>query len=138
MDAQVFNALSDFVLVGTGQGRLETDGSIDTTYIAPHNEKQHSRPERLEKGVQYVFHRKAPVENESLALRDLPERLSKMGFKIIWAPKSTSDMLHLYYGGPIFHIKFSARDQEFLIFNQVHMMDIEGWTDHDYVLVRTH
>jgi hypothetical protein len=135
-DKKVLAILSDFTFVGSGQAKFNSDGSIDTAYRLDHGETEQPRPQSIEIGKQYVFHHRVPMDNEILALHDLPDRITQMGFKIINAPKSNSGLLYLYYGGPIFRIEFADGNREFTVFNQLNTSHSNAWSIHDYILVR--
>lgn len=135
-DKNPLAVLSDFTFAGSGQAKFNDDRSIDTTYRIPHDENEQPKPQNLTQGVQYVFHHRAPVDDESLALKVLPEKLTMMGFKITKAPKSTSDLMYLYLGGPLFYIKFSDGNREFAIFNQLATSHSDTWAIHDYNVIR--
>lgn len=100
----------------------------------PHGEDEQPIPQKLEEGMQYVFHHRAPIDNELLALKEFPSRLSQRGFKILKAPKSTGDLLYLTIGGPLFSIRFSDGNRKFVIFNQLDTVGLP-WAGHDYILV---
>jgi hypothetical protein len=137
LDTRILEVFSDFSFVGSGPTKLNDDGSVDVTHIPLHDESEQSKPKRLEMGVQYIFHHRVPVDNEVMGLQDLPRKLSEKGFKIVGAPKSSSDLMHLFYGGPLFRIKFSDGNYVGLVFNSLHMNLKDGWTEHDYILVYT-
>jgi hypothetical protein len=67
-------------------------------------------------------------------LQDIPQKLSDLGFKVISAPRSDEELMHLVYGGPLFRIEFSDETHTGLILNSLHMDIGDGWTDHDYIL----
>jgi hypothetical protein len=135
-DKNVLAILSEFTFVGSGPAKFDDKGEIDGAYIIPHGENEQPKPQNLTLGVQYVFHHRAPVDNESLALQDLPDKIEGMGFKIVKAPKSADKLLYMMLGGPLFYISFSDGDREFEIFNQLDTSVSDGWAIHDYVLIR--
>lgn len=136
-DNNILGVLSGFTFVGSGQAKFNDDGSVDKTYLISHSETEQPKPQNIMQGIQYVFHHKGPIDDESLALRDFPNLIESMGFKILKAPKSANELLYLYLGGPLFSIEFSDGSREFVLFNQFitssHSKDI---ADHDYILIR--
>jgi hypothetical protein len=137
-DKKVLDVLSGFTFVGSGPAKFADDSSIDTTDIPSHDETTKPAPQNLERGILYVFHHRAPVDDESLALQELPDKLTKNGFRIIKAPtKASGGLIWLISGGPLFYIKFSDGNREFAIFNQLAPSHSEAWAIHDYLLVRT-
>jgi hypothetical protein len=137
IDPKILNVFSDYTFVGSGQAKYKDDGSLELTSVIPHNESEQPRPQKLEKGVQYVFHHLAPLDNEELALRELPQKLSQLGFKITKSPKGSQDLIYLVLGGPIFIIKFSDGNHEGIIYNQLETKLDDVWSEHDYVLIYT-
>lgn len=138
IDPKALDILEGFVFVGSGPAKFLGDGSVDSIEIASHGESEMPRPRKLEKGVQYIFHHPGPIDDESLALRELPSRLSKMGFKILKAPPSTSGLMYLFIGGPLFYIEFSDESgkHKAVIFNQIDDQNTDGLED--YILVYLH
>ena len=100
-DKNVLAVLSDFTFVGSGQAKFNDDGSIDTTYRIPHDENEQPKPQNPAQGVQYVFHHRVPIDDESLALQVFPDKLTKMGFSQIFSLSilicSTDLMLEGYF-----------------------------------------
>jgi hypothetical protein len=136
-DNNVLDVLSGFTFVGSGQAKFNDDGSVDTTYLISHSETGQPKPQNIMQGIQYVFHHKGPIDDESLALRDFPNMIESMGFKILKAPKSANELLYLYFGGPLFYIEFSDGSREFALFNQlVTSPHSEDLGVHDYILIR--
>jgi hypothetical protein len=134
INVKILDVFSDFSFVGsTPPG--SNNNSADGPPPGQHGVTERPRPNSLEVGVQYIFHHRAPVDNESLALHELPEMLNRKGFKVTKAPKSAETMMHLVIGGPLFRIEFSDGTHAGVIFNSPHIDVGEGWTDHDYVLV---
>lgn len=56
-------------------------------------------------GVLYIFHHRRPVDDEKLALVELPARVKSEGITIVKAPKSSKDLMYPYVGGPLFKIQ---------------------------------
>src|SRR5215831_201529 len=106
-DDNALAVLSGFMFVGSGQAKFNDNGSVDTTYLISHSETEQPKPQNIVKGIQYVFHHRAPVDDEFLALRDFPNKIESLGFKILKAPKSANELLYLYLGGPLFYLEFS-------------------------------
>ena len=71
-------------------------------------------------GRAYIFRKDTTLDNEVLAMSILPMRLREAGAIITQAPRSTSDFMHLFIGGPLFSIKFEHGTHHGLIFNKVH------------------
>src|SRR5262245_24095083 len=82
-DNNVLAVLSGFTFVGSGQAKFNDDGSVDTTYLISHSETGQPKPQNIMQGIQYVFHHSPPIDDESLALRDFPNMIEGMGFKIL-------------------------------------------------------
>lgn len=130
-DARVLNSFTNFELVGKGPVKLDNDGAVDTTFVVDHDNTSQPNPDKLDIGTMYILHPRGEIDVESMALNVIPGNLSRLGFKIIEAPESSDDMLHLYLGGPIFHIRFSDGTHEGLIFDQNHGLF------EDFILVYT-
>lgn len=111
------------------------------TAVAKHGDQALPLPERPQIGRLYVFHQKRPQDVERLALSDFPKTLQAEGFQIVKKPTGPQDMMSLYYGGPLFMIKFKQQNHIGFIFNQIcpeaKNRDDMGWDIHDYVLVFT-
>jgi hypothetical protein len=137
MERRALHLFSGFTYVGSGPARYSDGNSVDTAYIVPHGTSSQDLPSRLREGTQYVFHPLSSVNDERLALEEFPRRLSSYGFKVVEAPKSTSDLLYLVVGGLLFTIKFADGAHEAIIFNQLHTVGADGWSGEDYVLVYT-
>lgn len=136
-DPRILDVFSDFSFMGTGPVKINGDGSIDVTTIPPHAESEQPLSTSVGMGVQYIFHHRAPVDNEAMALQHFQRKLSERGYRIVSAPASRGDLLYLFYGGPLFQIKCTDGKHDFLIFNSLHMNVKEGWTEHDFILVCT-
>jgi hypothetical protein len=137
-ETKLLDVFSDFNYVGSGPAKFKQDGSLDTIYVVPHEEEQLSQPSKLERGTQYVFHFKnGTPDNEAMGLRILPERLKKLGYKILEAPNyNGGTFLYTYIGGPYFYIKFSDGEKEAIIFNQPDRKQLtQDRVVEDYVIV---
>lgn len=137
IDAKVMGVFSDFDYVGSGAAKFKQDGSLDPFHVAPHGEKAQQNPDRLVIGTQYVFHYKGNPDNEAMGLRVLPERLKKLGYKVVEAPNyNGGTFLYTYIGGPYFYIKFSDGEHEAIIANQRDTKPlVKDQVIDDYVLV---
>lgn len=98
VDTRILTGLSDFSFVGSGPAKFNEDGTVDTTHIAAHGETEEPRPRRLQPGIQYIFHRRGPVDDKALALKELPDKLSRAGVQGIKNPRSSGELLYLFYG----------------------------------------
>ncbi|HKY30180.1 MAG TPA: hypothetical protein VJM12_19780 [Pyrinomonadaceae bacterium] len=138
IDASVFQVFRGFDLVGLGAAKLETDGSIDTTFVPPHEQTKMQLPKTVEIRTGYVFHyASGRPNNERLAAEELPERLRKLGFKIVQAPNYNGGQFsYPYIGGPLFSIVFEDGNHKGIIFNRVEgEVRDKDWIVEDYVLV---
>jgi hypothetical protein len=138
IDSKVFEVLADFAFVGSGPTKLESDGSINRLYVAEHGTEVLSHPKKLQSEVQYIFHHRVPLDDESFALKEFPARLERAGLRIIKAPQSSSDLMALYQGGPLFSFRFTIGSREALFYNQMDPMlgsNDSPWKDEDYILV---
>jgi hypothetical protein len=80
------------------------------------------------------------VDNETLALVDLPARLRSAGITIVQAPRSSRELMHLYVGGPLFNIRIKEGEHEGIIYNQIDPDILKSkvkpiWATEDYMLV---
>lgn len=133
-DNSPLTAFSDFSFMGSGMARYRENGLVDTSYLAQHSESEQRLPSKLVKGEQYIYHRLPSQESTSLALETFPDRLAKLGFKLITPPNSILTM-HLYDGGPLFTIYFTDGSREFAIYNTLHWSQESPWDGHAYILV---
>lgn len=134
MNPSVLRIFTDFTLVGVGPVASDTD-ALDRIEIVAHDENELPNPKMAQGRTQYVYHYRGSLNPESLALHQLPERLSKSSLRIMKAPKSSSDLLYLVVGGPLFYIEFSDGVNRGVIFNRLHLDLGEPWDTHDYVLI---
>jgi hypothetical protein len=140
LDAKAFSIFSDFAFVGEGSYQPSTglNGDVNPT-VAEHGQVLLSLPKTLDIGRQYIFHHRLPFDVERFALVELPERLRRRGLEITKAPHSSKEMTYLYFGGPIFVIKFKQGDHVGIIFDQLcpKLKDQvkNGWSANDYVMV---
>ena len=135
--SRILEALPDFVLTGSGQARFTANGELDVDYISPHDITDLSRPSLLQIGVQYIFHYGGSTNNETLAIKVLPERLASLGFKVIKSPKSSADFSYPAFSGPLFSIHFSDGNHTGLIYNRVDnkLSGSHTFKNEDYLLV---
>ncbi|HET9364821.1 MAG TPA: hypothetical protein VFP71_07460, partial [Candidatus Angelobacter sp.] len=131
---------SSFAFVGEGTYNPPAKQTQEINpAVAEHGLNILPLPERLEIKKQYIFHHKSPLDVEKLAVVDLPSRLQNMGLEIIKAPHSSMEMMDLYFGGPLFVIKFKQQNHIGIIFDQPCPHSREqvgkGWDANDYVLV---
>ena len=139
-DSKIFSVFSDFVFVGEGAYQFPPQpGREVTSEVIEHGQTRLPLPERPEIGRQYVFHHNLPLDVEKLALADLPSRLQREGFQILTTPHSSQDMMRLYFGGPVFVIKFKQGNHVGFIFDRLcpKFKDQvnKGWDANDYVVV---
>lgn len=138
IDAKVFQVFRGFDLVGLGTANLETDGSLGTTFVPPHEQTKMPLPKTVEIRTAYIFHYPGGrPNNERLAAEELPERLGKLGYKIVQAPNYNGGKFsYPYIGGPLFSIVFEDGNHKGIIFNGVEgEVKEKGWIVEDYVLV---
>jgi hypothetical protein len=137
IDPKALQVFRDFAFVGQGPAKVDSDGSLDVTYIAPHNEKHELRTGQLQTRVQYIFHNEGPANDEHLGLTELPNRLRLLGFKVLDAPKFNGGQFsYPYIGGPYFSITFTDGDHKGVIFNRVDgKIADKSWLVNDYILV---
>src|SRR5437016_408793 len=102
---EAFEVFAGFVFVGSSP----YDPGVAPTGIAEtlpqHGTVQLPLPDRPQVGMQYVFHHRYPVDNENLAVIELPARLRRVGITVVKAPKSGNELMYLFLGGPLFHIQ---------------------------------
>jgi hypothetical protein len=137
ISTETLDVFRGFALVATGPGKFDGDGSLDVTYIVPHDDKEESRPDHLQTRTQYVFHSRSPTNDERLGLEDLPNRLRELGFQVLEAPKFNGGQFsYPYIGGPYFSITFMNAEHKGVIFNRVDgKIADKNWIVDDYVLV---
>ncbi|SRR6266498_1599043 len=137
INPKILDVFRDFALVSHGPATFENDGSLDVTYIVPHDENEETPPAQLQTRVQYVFHNLGPANDETLGLQELPGRLKELGYKLVEAPKYNGGQFsHPYIGGPYFSITFMDGDHKGVIFNRVDgKIADKKWIVNDYVLV---
>ena len=79
------------------------------------------------------------MDDEKLALVELPARLKSAGITIVKAPKSSRHLMYLYVGGPLFNIQIRDGSHEGTIYNQIDPGLMQGsnpdWAKEDYVLL---
>ena len=138
IEVKAFEVFRDFELVGHGEAKFEADGSIDVTYVTPHDTAADAIPQRIDPRVQYVFHYPGGrPNNERLGVEQLPDRLRKLGFTVLEAPTyGGRGLSYPYIGGPLFSITFENGKHRGVIFNRVEG-EVEGksWIVEDYILV---
>jgi hypothetical protein len=135
---RVLDVFQGFDLEIQGPARIETDGTLDVTYVVPHQENERSRPSQLQTGVQYVFHHRGePANDEQLGKEWLPARLRELGFKVVEAPNYNGGQFSYgYIGGPFFYISFMDEAHKGVIFNKnCDWVRDKNWIVEDYVLV---
>jgi hypothetical protein len=133
---KAIDVFSDFIFVGSGKAKFLDNGQLDN-YVIPHGTDEKPRPQKLEVGVQYVFHYAKGVGNETLGIKELPSRLNKLGLTVLSAPKSPSDFIYPYFSGPEFLIKFSDGNHIGVIYNQMDgkLSGNKSFRVEDYILV---
>ena len=75
---------------------------------------------RFVPGRVYVFRKVSSLQDEELALRVFPERLTEINARIVAAPKSAKDLAYLFIGGPLFKIEFEKDTHRGIIVNHLH------------------
>lgn len=134
--ANPLNLMSGFVLVGTAPHVRPRGLDDKLPFVASHGLDPQTMPNQIQFGVQYIFHRRLPVDDEELALTVFPGRIKEAGMKIVGKPSIT----YFIEGGPIFKIQFEHKGRTGLIYNNVDVRLREAsyrneWSEHDYVLV---
>jgi hypothetical protein len=134
---KVLDIFSDFVFVGSGQAKFLSDGRVDTIHIVSHGINAQARPQKLEAGMQYIFHYAGGMNNEVLAIKELPSRLTNLGLTVLSAPKSPSELSWPSFSGPEFLIKFSDGKHIGVIYNRVdgQLIGSKSFWIEDYILV---
>ena len=138
INPKVLDVFEGFDLETQGPARIENDGTLDVTYVFPHQENKLSRPSQLQTRVEYVFHyRRGPANDEQLGKEQLPGRLRELGFKVLEAPKyNGGEFSYGYIGGPFFQISFTDGVHKGVIFNKnCDWVRDKNWIVEDYVLV---
>jgi hypothetical protein len=97
---------------------IPKDTSVENLEIAKLNGHYPLQP-KLVFGRIYIFKKTGQVSNETMALKEFPERLSRIGARVTKAPRSSNDLIYLYYGGPIFDIEFEKDGHVGKLFNRV-------------------
>ena len=135
-NVKAINVFSDFVFVGSGQAKFLNDGQLDA-YVAPHGTDEQPRPQKLEVGMQYIFHYAKGVDNETLGIKELPSRLNNLGLTVLSAPKSPAELIRPHFSGPDFLIKFSDGNHIGVIYNQMDdkLIGSKSSRIEDYILV---
>ncbi|HVP45173.1 MAG TPA: hypothetical protein VMT32_01270 [Bryobacteraceae bacterium] len=135
-----FSIFTDFTFVGSAPyqpGGVGTGGANEQ--LPKHGTAQVPLPDRPQPGVQYIFHHRRPVDDEKLALVDLPARLKSAGITIVKAPKSSKDLMYPYIGGPLFKIQIQDVRHEGTVYNQIDPELMQGsnpdWAKEDYILL---
>jgi hypothetical protein len=117
IDGRVLAAFADFTFVG--ESAAESVETADyRVLLSPHGGTRKPLPDKLKVGVRYVFHHRHPVDGLRLALVELPQRLEAAGVRVLEAPRSESDLMSPFIGGPLFVIKMGDGVHEGLIYNQ--------------------
>jgi hypothetical protein len=136
-----FEVFTGFVFVGSSP----YDPSVAPTGI-PETLPQHGTlelplPDHPQVRIQYVFHHRHPVDNETLAVTEIPARLRRLGITVVKAPRSGNELMYLFLGGPLFRIQIKDGNHEGMIYNQIDPDLVkasegnEQWAKEDYVLV---
>jgi hypothetical protein len=134
------SVFSDFTFVGAVSNEMlkSKSANIVTETLPKHGTAELPLPDRLEIGIQYIFHHISPTEDEELALVIFPARLRSAGVDIIKRPKTNRDLMYLYIGGPAFTISIREGDHEGLIYNQIDpelLKSSSEWAEEDYILL---
>lgn len=140
LNRKSLEVFAGFSFVGSGpyqQGAPPTGGISEA--LPKHGIAEQPLPDRPQVGIQYIFHHRLPVDNERLALVDLPGKLHAAGITITKSPKSEKDLMYLFIGGPAFKISVKDGRHEGMIYNQLDpdLMKHSSpeWAIEDYVLL---
>lgn len=82
---------------------------------AAHGTSVMTFPEHLEADGAYVFHQR--LSSPSLDFQMIVKRLKQARFKIVSAPQSERDLVHLVLGGPLYRIEAQLGRARVVIFN---------------------
>jgi hypothetical protein len=138
-DSKALHIFSDFTFVGSVPYKPSEKHPVETMSLQGNEAQQ--LPKKLAIGTAYVFHHRGPVDDEKLALSELPSRLRAAGLQVQDAPKSPRDLMFAYIGGPFFVIKFTDGRHAGLITNPLsrdYVKQVDsGWMGEDYILVYT-
>jgi hypothetical protein len=141
MSRNSFDVFSGFTFVASSTYNPEASPTaVEVETLPKHGIAELPPPVRPQVGIKYVFHHRRPVDNEKLAVVDLPTRLRSVGIKPVNAPKSGNELMYLFIGGPAFKISIREGDHEGVIYNQtdwdlLKSSSDEGWAAEDYVLL---
>jgi hypothetical protein len=105
----------EFVFVGVETLGAEVRPGHFAPPEDPHGYEPQSLPDRLEAGKTYVFHNTISVDHERMALEILPQRLERLGARIISRPESEADLETGFMGGTFFDIQFEIDGRKMLI-----------------------
>jgi hypothetical protein len=135
-----FSLFRDFTFVGSAPYKAGSTGAAEANEQLPkHGTAQVPLPDRPLPGIRYIFHHRGPVDNEKLAVIDLPARLKSAGITIVKAPKSSKELMYPFIGGPLFKIQIRDGDHEGVVYNQVDPDLVQApnteWAKEDYVLL---
>lgn len=128
--------MSDFVFVGSAPN-VRPDGLDEKLdFVGAHSMDPKMLPNTIDYGVQYVFYKRLPIDNDSFASDVLPERIRKASLTLVGQPS----IAHFFEGGTIFKVQFEYKGKRGLIYNHVdprlHEAEYRSeWSEHDYVLV---
>ena len=142
ISSRAFEVFEDFTFVGTSADEAGAPvGSGQTAAIPVHGTARLPLPQAQSIGALYVFHHRHPVDNEKLALVELPLRLRMIGIRLVDWPKSNKDLTYPFVGGPLFQIRIADGDHEGRIYNQLDPTLVkaseqeQSWSVDDYILV---
>ncbi|HTS11806.1 MAG TPA: hypothetical protein VMH00_06795 [Candidatus Limnocylindrales bacterium] len=62
-----------------------------------------------------------------MALKVFPKRLAAIGAHVTEAPKSPAELMHIYFGGPIFTIQFEMDGHRGQLFNRLEGSEKSGY-----------
>lgn len=139
ISSQSFRVLTGFTFVGSGPYKGEQ--SNEAVGVARYGTKEQTLPIRPLPGTEYLFIHRRPVDNEKLALVEIPRRLKDAGIEIVKAPASGRDLMYPFIGGPLFRIQIREGSHEGLIYNSVDQELVKGispsqpWATESYTLV---
>jgi len=99
--------LDGFDFAGTAP--LDAEGGIATHGVQPKE-----FPRSFKSGRHYVFHLR---RGRQISHQDLLARLRGVGARLLKAPASPADLVHLVVGGPLFSIEFQLQGRQGRLFN---------------------
>ena len=131
-------AFSGFAFVGS---RTYKGQSPESQTLPEHGTTPLTLPMEPSIGIEYIFRHKRPINDEKLALVDLPAALRAAGVEITRSPRSIRDMVSLFVSGPLFKIDIKDGRHRGMIYNQIDADLLKSgqteWVPEDYFLIWT-